>query len=183
MKVFNIWMVLAAVVFCRYAGAIEFRAFPDPQPAPPLALADLAGKRHSLADLKGKVVLVNFWASWCQPCVAEMPGMQRLLSSMAKRPFTILAVNSKEPKATVWRFKKLLNIGFTTLLDRDGQVSQAWDVEVYPTSFLIDAEGRVRYAAYGAVEWDSAEAREKIEQLMPDTPGSMLETRNSTALH
>jgi thiol-disulfide isomerase/thioredoxin len=114
------------------------------------------------------VVLVNFWASWCAPCIVEMPSMQRLKTAMVGRPFDILAVNVKESKSRAWQFKKLLNVSFTTLLDSDGTASQAWDVSFYPTSYLIDGEGQIRYSAYGAIKWDADETRQLIENLMPD---------------
>jgi thiol-disulfide isomerase/thioredoxin len=133
-----------------------------------LTLPDLAGNQRSLSDQRGKVVLVNFWATWCSPCLIEMPGMQRLMSAMAKRPFTILAVNVKESKSRVWRFKNLLGVNFTTLLDSNGTVTKEWDVQIYPTSFLIDSDGKIRYAAYGAIKWDDDKTIKLIEQLMPD---------------
>ena len=94
--------------------------------------------------------------------------MQRLSKIMAGRPFSILAVDVGENKSTVWRFRELLNISFTTLLDSKGEVAAAWDVELYPTSYLVDGEGRIRYAVQGALEWDSAQALRVIENLMPD---------------
>ncbi|MFQ5644433.1 MAG: TlpA disulfide reductase family protein [Thiogranum sp.] len=148
-------------------SATELHAFPQPVVPPPLAAPDLAGSSHSLDGLRGKVVLVNFWASWCRPCLAEMPSMQRLFRLMKGRPFALLAVNVEESKATVWRFRKLLQPGFPTLLDTDGEVAREWRVTIYPTSYLIDPEGRIRYVARGALEWDEPEIIRSIETLMP----------------
>ena len=94
--------------------------------------------------------------------------MQRLHEKMADRPFSILAVDVEESKSTVWRFSDLLKIKFTTLLDLEGEASTTWGVEILPTSFLLDAEGRIRYGVQGALEWDSKEALQVIETLMPD---------------
>ena len=135
---------------------------------PELELPDLGGQPHSLDAYRGQVVLVNFWASWCAPCLVEMPSMQRLKTAMAGRPFDILAINVKESKSKAWRFTKLLNVRFTTLLDSDGAAAEAWDMSVYPTSYLIDGEGQIRYRAYGAIKWDDEATRELIEELMPD---------------
>ncbi|MGB5718303.1 MAG: TlpA disulfide reductase family protein [Gammaproteobacteria bacterium] len=148
----------------------------DDQPAPALSLPDLGGTQHSLSAYRGNVVLVNFWATWCAPCLIEMPGMQRLLSAMKGRPFTILAVNVKEAKTTVWRFKNLLKVNFPALLDSDGAATQAWEVQFYPTSFLIDSEGNIRYTAYGMIDWDGDETRQIIEQLLPDGKAAVHET-------
>ena len=164
---------LFALVLLAMGGPTAVAAlFPsqDDGPAPALELPDLGGTQHGLGDYRGKVVLVNFWATWCAPCIIEMPGMQRLLSDMKQRPFTILAVNVSEPEGKVWRFKNMLKVNFTTLLDSDGAVSEAWDVQVYPTSYLIDSTGHIRYTAYGMIDWDSDETRGLIEQLMPDQP-------------
>ena len=158
-------MLLASVA---HPTAAELLPNPVEQAAPALSLPDLAGRQHDLADYRGKVVLVNFWASWCAPCLIEMPSMQRLTSTLKERPFALLAVNVKEAKAKVWRFKKMLKVNFPALLDSDGVATQAWDVQFYPTSFLVDAEGKIRYTAYGAIEWDSDETRQIIEDLMPD---------------
>ena len=135
---------------------------------PTLELPDLGGQPRSLDAYRGQVVLVHFWASWCAPCLVEMPSMQRLKTAMAGRPFDILAINVKESKSKAWRFTKLLNVSFTTLLDSDGAVAEAWDVSFYPTSYLIDGEGKIRYRAYGAIKWDDEATRQRIEELMPD---------------
>jgi len=145
----------------------ELTPFSQNPETPPLKLPDLSGQQHDISDYEGKVVLVNFWASWCQPCLREMPSMQRLHKEMRGRPFSILAVDVEESKSTVWRFKKLLNISFTTLLDSKGEVARAWDIGIYPTSYLIDSEGRIRHGVQGALEWDSEEVKQLIETLMP----------------
>jgi thiol-disulfide isomerase/thioredoxin len=147
------------------AELLPHEGMPEP---PSLELPDLGGQRHTLDAYRGQVVLVNFWASWCAPCLVEMPSMQRLKTAMAGRPFDILAVNVKESKSKAWRFKKLLNVSFTTLLDSDGAASEAWDVNFYPTSYLIDGAGQIRYSAYGAIKWDDDETLQLIEGLMPD---------------
>ncbi len=161
-------MSLWLVVFPGLAAGGELLHYRENSPTPALELPDLAGKQHRLGDYQGRVVLVNFWASWCPPCLAEMPSMQRLVEAMAGRPFQILAVNTEETKSKVWKFKKLLNISFPTLLDSSGDVTRAWEVDVFPTSYLIDAGGRLQYVSYGALEWDNTAVVSVIETLMPD---------------
>jgi len=152
---------------CFAAGGELLRYEQEPTP-PDLSLPDLSGEQHDLRHYHGQVVLVNFWASWCPPCLAEMPSMRRLSALMAGRPFRILAVNAEEPRSRVWKFRKLLDIGFPTLLDSSGDVTRDWQVTVFPTSYLIDASGRIRYISYGALEWDDAGVVGVVETLMPD---------------
>lgn len=168
MKRAAIGLCLALVGCIRMLHAGELLPYSGPDERLSLVLEDLSGRQQALNERQGKVVLVNFWASWCAPCLIEMPGMQRLLTAMQDRPFDILAVNVNEARDKVWRFKTMLGIDFTTLLDSDGVVAQAWDVQVYPTSYLIDPDGHIRYVAYGALTWDDMQTRQQIEALMPD---------------
>jgi len=159
---------LFLLCLCLPAQAGELEQYPDIGPTPSLLLRDLGDREHALTDYRGQVVLVNFWASWCSPCLIEMPAMQRLERSLAGRPFAILTVNVRESKETAWRARKRLGVDFTTLLDSNGAAVDDWDVQVYPTSFLVDPEGRIRYIAYGMVRWDDGATQQVIEQLMPD---------------
>jgi thiol-disulfide isomerase/thioredoxin len=119
-----------------------------------------------LEEYRGKVVLINFWASWCAPCIVEMPSMQRLKEKLAGKPFRILGVNVKEPVGTIWKFHKLIKVDFPLLLDSDGGTSEAWQVVVYPSSYLLDTTGQIRYQVTGMLEWDAPEVVEVIEALM-----------------
>lgn len=148
-------------------GLQPYRGNPLP---PSLQLADLDGGKYDLSKLRERVVLVNFWASWCPPCVHEMPSMQRLKEKMAGRPFTILAVNMAESNAEVRAFINKTKIDFPVLMDRDGALLKRWKVIVFPTSFVIDPAGRIRYAALGELEWDSPEVLQKITELLPASP-------------
>jgi len=168
-KLFAAIIVSAALLSVQAIGtAAELMPYEEQWETPVLILPDLAGRQHNIDTYRGQVVLVNFWASWCPPCVVEMPDMQRLVTVFKDRPFSLIAVNFKESRATVWRFRKLLNVDFTTLLDSTGETSKAWDVQIYPTSYLIDTEGRIRYVAYGSVDWDSEVIIQRIETLMPE---------------
>ena len=145
-----------------------YRGEPTP---PPLVLPDLNGKPHDLADYRGRVVLVNFWATWCPPCVHEMPSMQRLNEKMAGKPFAILAVDMAETEADVKKFMAKVKVDFTILMDRDGKVLQRWKVFAFPTSFLVSPDGKIRYALFGPLEWDSEDVVRIIEGLLPKQGG------------
>jgi peroxiredoxin len=135
--------------------------------APALALRDPDGRLHRLEDYRGKVVLINFWATWCEPCREEMPSMNRLRASLAGRPFEVLAVNLAESEQRIRRFLEQLPLGFPVLMDRDSAAAKAWQARLLPASFLLDPEGRVRYFALGEIDWTQDAVRKAILDLMP----------------
>ena len=149
-------------------GAGEVQPYEGFLQSPQLSLADLGGKTHSLSDYRGQVVLVNFWASWCAPCILEMPDMQRLKEKLSGRPFMILAVNVRESPGTIWKFLSRVKVDFTLLRDSDGQATRDWEVRVYPTSFLVDGKGEIRYIARGAREWDAPDIIQLIEEMIAE---------------
>jgi thiol-disulfide isomerase/thioredoxin len=136
-------------------------------PTPPLALRDLAGKEHRLEDYRGKVVVLNFWATWCDPCREEMPAMQRLQAKLAGRPFAILAVDYGEGAPRIGEFLKKVPVRFTVLLDRDTSAATAWKVKVLPTTLVIDAEQKIRFVAVGDIGWDTPPVEGEIVKLLP----------------
>lgn len=139
-----------------------------PRPAPELNLPRHGGGSVDLAELRGRVVLVNFWAVWCPPCRKEMPSMERLSKMMAQRPFTILAANAGETPQQIQSFLNEVPLTFPILLDRDSERMKAWRVFVLPTSFLIDKQGQIRYSLSGHIEWDEPEAVAIIEKLLAE---------------
>ncbi len=168
----RVLVVLACLLLTAGAAqARELKPFQGEPVPPPLALPDLNGKPHHLADYRGKVVLVNFWATWCPPCVHEMPSMQRLKEKMAGKPFAILAVDMAESEADVKKFLTKVKVDFTILMDRDGKALQRWKVFAFPTSFLIGPDGKISHALFGALEWDSEEVMRIIEGLLPKEAG------------
>ncbi len=135
--------------------------------APAFTLKALDGKPHRLADYRDKVVLVNFWASWCPPCLAELPGIQRLADRLAGEAFEVLLINVGESPFRVSKFLKLTGMRLTSLLDAEGEIFQAWGGNVYPTSFVLDSGGHIRYVVYGPLEWDSADVVKTLSGLLP----------------
>jgi len=147
------------------ADRARFVAWKEPA-APPLALSDLAGQAHTLADYRDRVVLMNFWATWCEPCRAEMASIQKLQERLAGRPFTVLLVNYGEARARVADFANRGPIGATILLDPNQDAPRAWRVRVLPSSFLIGLDGRVRYGVIGEIDWASDDAIEVVQGLL-----------------
>jgi thiol-disulfide isomerase/thioredoxin len=135
-------------------------------PAPPLRLTDIDGANFSLDAYRGQVVLVNFWASWCRPCVAEIPSLHRLDATLKHTDFNIVTVNVGEDRARVNRFLRQVPVELPVLMDYDGAISKDWMIYVYPSSYLVDRQGKIRYAYLGALQWDSTEIIGIIRNLL-----------------
>jgi peroxiredoxin len=157
---------LLLALWASFAGAQELRPWSGGT-APSLALQDLDARAHRLEDYRGKVVLVNFWATWCDPCRDEMPSMNKLRAALAGRPFAILAVNLAESEARIRRFMERVPLDFPVLLDRDTAAARAWQARILPASFVIGPDGGIRYSALGEVDWTSERVRAAILELLP----------------
>lgn len=168
------WLGVCAMGLLLASGAqaagFETRAA---TPAPELKAQDRAGATKTLADYRGKVVVLNFWASWCPPCLREMPSMERLRLKMAGRPLAIVALDSAETTDEVNGFLSKMKLGFPILLDPDGSNTKRWKVFALPTTFLLDAEGHVRYVLNGPTEWDEGEALAVIESMLAEMAASV----------
>lgn len=139
---------------------------------PPLRLPALDGHTVDLRQFGGQVVLVNFWATWCPPCIHEMPSLQRLGGKLSGSPFVILGVNIAEGEPAVKNFlQNKIDVDFLILMDTDGQALRQWNVMAFPTSFVIDKQGEIRYALFGSIEWDSAEIITSMESLIKEKVG------------
>jgi len=145
------------------------RPWPASKPAPALSLTDLDGKAWSLAALKGHPVVLNFWASWCEPCRAEMPSLELLATRHERAGLVVLAVNYKEPLPKIHRFLEVLPFSLPILLDRDGDAASAWTPRVFPTTVLIDRSGNARSSVIGELDWMDGAARELVEPLLTQT--------------
>ena len=165
-------LIMAGLVVCLLSSATSaggsLQPFEVDNPARNFHLPDLRGENHALTDYRGKVVVVNFWASWCPPCIHELPGMQRLQEKLSTRPFVILPVNVGEKKYRVWKFVKLINFTLPVLLDGDKDTFRSWEASVLPTSFLLDRAGRIRYRVQGELEWDNEDVTRLIEALIDE---------------
>lgn len=137
-------------------------------PASDFVLADIDGKKRRLSDLRGKVVLVNFWATWCPPCRREMPSIERLAHALQGADFEILAVNVAENPDEVFGFTSTLGLipTFPIVFDKDSTVLKAWPVRGLPTTFVLDKQGRIAYRAVGGREFDDPEILAQLRTLL-----------------
>ena len=134
---------------------------------PPLTLSGLDGKLYRLEDYRGKVVLINFWATWCEPCRAEMPAMNKLRASLAGQPFAVLAVNLAEPESRIRRFLEQVPLDFPVLLDRDTGAAKAWGARILPATFIVGPDGLIRFSHIGELDWSKDSVRERIVAMLP----------------
>jgi len=135
--------------------------------APSLDLLDAAGARHTLSGLRGKVVVVNFWATWCEPCKDELPSLERLRAALDGKSVVILGVQAGGSARTAKDTAADLGLRFPLLLDRDQAVMKAWKVSLLPTTFVLGPDGKVKFSQKGEVDWSSPKWRRKIEALLP----------------
>ena len=136
-------------------------------PPPALALKDLEGGTHRLSDYRGKVILVNFWATWCGPCRDEMPSIQELKNKLAGKPFVVLAVNLDEPESRIQKFLSQMKLDFKILLDPERKVARAWNARILPASYVIGPDGKIRYSLIGEINWGHDLVVSRISELLP----------------
>ncbi len=134
-------------------------------PAPELDLLDMEGVRHRMADYRGKVVIVNFWATWCPPCREEMPSMQRAYEQLREEGIEMLAVNIGENEDIIFAFTANYPVEFPLLLDLDSATIQSWPVKGLPTTFVVDPQGRLAYRAIGGRAWDDPDLLAPVRRL------------------
>lgn len=148
------------------AGEEAYTVSPWKGAVPAFQAVDTTGKVWRLADLKGRAVLVNFWASWCEPCRAEMPTLQQVADLYGPERLVVLALNFKEHPNRAIQFAATTGITMPVLLDPQGQVARDWGVKVFPTTLLIDRQGKPRQRVQGEVDWTGAPAAKLIEALL-----------------
>ena len=136
-------------------------------PTPSLALTDLRGQPWSLSAQRGRVVLLNFWATWCKPCRAEMPALQALAERLGPSRLAVVGVNYQESAARIERFVDAAALTFPVLLDRDGAVTRAWTRRIFPTSVLVGPDGRARQVIVGEFDWNGPQAGGLLAALLP----------------
>jgi peroxiredoxin len=155
-------LALACIASAEAQGLKPWQGGQTPQ----LEAVDLDGASHDLAQYRGKVVLVNFWATWCAPCRAEMPSIERLRRSLEGRPFAVLAVNVGESGRAAREFAAQVPVGFPLLLDRDTRIAKSWGAKLLPATFIVGPDGAIRYSHLGELDWSRDEVRAAVQKLM-----------------
>jgi thiol-disulfide isomerase/thioredoxin len=179
------WISIMGLVVLFGASALTVSASPEAMkargvleprertPAPNVTLPTLQGKPFSFAEVRGKVILVNFWATWCLPCQWEMPLMDKLYQAYKARGFVVVAISlDPEGAAVVEPFVKERKLTYPVRLDPSLRGAMQFGVRGIPATFLVGTDGFIRGITYGPKEWDGPEARALVESLLPKRQGS-----------
>lgn len=160
--------LLGACLYGGHAQAASWKAFSTEggQAPAPMVLADMAGREVDLSSFKGEVVLVNFWATWCEPCREEMPSLQRLQQKLGGKGLRVLAVNVGEGAPRIRQFLERTPVALTILRDADSEAMKAWRVRMLPASFLVDRRGMLRYQIVGEADYDDAAQQAPVLELL-----------------
>lgn len=135
--------------------------------AEPITLTDANGNAFTVADYRGQVTIINFWASWCRPCVKEIPSLNRLKQAMQGKPFRLISINFAESAADINDFLKMVDVDFPVLLDLDGRIAGQWKVFAFPSTFVIGPDGQIHFGVNAGIHWDTPEVMQQLQQLLP----------------
>ncbi|MFO1351208.1 MAG: TlpA disulfide reductase family protein [Gammaproteobacteria bacterium] len=160
-------LLILLLLMATLAGAAQPALSPvdSTRAAPDFKLPDIQGKTHALADYRGKVLVVNFWATWCAPCVKEMPSLQRAWEQLRGDRVQVIGINLGEEAADITQFIGKYPIEFPLLLDAEMAQQAAWGLKGLPTTFVVDPNGRIAYTVLGDKNWDDPEILKQIRAL------------------
>lgn len=164
--------IVALVAGLQMCQSERFKPVGEGSVAPPFAFEDLQGKKVSLEDYRGKVVFMNIWATWCDPCREEMPSMEMLYKKMKGRPFEILAVSVDRDKDKVVAFRDEYKLTFPILLDKRRKITRIYRTTGVPETFIIDSDGVVAEKVIGARNWSEMSSVKKIMELVAKAEGA-----------
>jgi peroxiredoxin len=147
---------------------LDLRGYAHGTMSPPFKGPTLDARRLSIAELRGKVIVLNFWASWCLECRPEMPTLEGIHRELAARGLAVIGINARQDGEMVRRYAKDLGLTFPLVLDTDGRINATYGVVGLPTTFVIGRDGRAVALAVGPREWGSAPARSLFEALLAE---------------
>lgn len=148
------------------AGKQTLPALAEPIPAPDFNLKAEDGKWYKLSDMRGKVVVINFWATWCPPCRYEMPALENLWQKVKDKNIVILGVNVGEDADTIFEFTGTYPVSFPLPMDIDGKVIEQYPIRGLPTTYVINPAGMVTHRAVGSRQWDEDWLIAELEKLL-----------------
>lgn len=160
---------VVAAAFCApwvARAGYQVREWPPRQPVPAFSLSDLDRRTWQLAELRGHAVMLNFWATWCEPCRAEMPSLEALAARHRADGLVVLAVNFRESESIIRRFLEKMPIALPIVMDLQGTVTKAWTPGVFPSTVLIDRAGQPRRTVVGEFDWGSDLVRPWMSELL-----------------
>jgi thiol-disulfide isomerase/thioredoxin len=146
-----------------YGGSVVPRGF---------ALHDVNGKPFRVEDFRGRVTLINFWASWCPPCVKEIPSLNRLKQRMQGKPFQLISINYAETPQRIREFMQKAAVDFPVLVDPEGRLTGQWQVVAFPSTFVIGPDGKIQYGVNAAIHWDTDEVVQQLSAILATTPAA-----------
>ena len=146
---------------------INLRPYQGTVKTSPIQLKDINNKAYDISSFKGKVTLLNFWATWCPPCVEEIPSLNHLQKLIDHPDFELISINYVEDTETVKAFTKNIKVEFPVLMDETGEVSRDWKILVLPSTYVIGLDGKIAYGVNAAIEWDSKQTVQQIKNLLP----------------
>jgi len=148
----------------------ELTRLEPPVTAPGFSLTDMDGEQHTLDDYRGKVIMLNLWATWCPPCRREIPSMESIFQDLGDKGFVVLAVNQFETPDHVFAYMGQLSVypTFPILFDQDSKVAELYGVKGLPTTLLINRQGQVAYRAIGGRDFDHPRVRAIVNQLLTE---------------
>jgi thiol-disulfide isomerase/thioredoxin len=157
------------VSFCipgRATAAHVVKPWPAARPVPELDVADLDGKPWKLEAHAGKVIVLNFWATWCEPCRLEMPSLDAMALKLKPQGLVVCAINYKETAETIRQFLERMSFKATILLDPDGDATSDWTPRVFPSTVLIGRDGKPSSIVVGDLDWMGGVAKGLLEPLL-----------------
>ena len=161
-----IWGLLFSLSCLGLAhGQYEKTPWPSAQKTPPILFKDVNGREYKAESLRGKKVVLNFWATWCAPCKEELPSLQIFSDLQNPEQVLVLTINVKEPPSRAQRFMQNNQINLPLISDTQGEWAQKFGVKVYPTTLLMDTQGQIKWRVMGEVDWTSAEPQAWVNSL------------------
>lgn len=154
------YLFLTVVLF-GYSSLVlaqfEIRPWPNNTNAPPIEHTDISGQVFSSHELKGKVLLINFWATWCAPCTEELPSLQKLQEINQDKHLLVLTINNKESINKIRNFKRKNDMTLPVVTDVQGDITKQWGIKIFPTTVMLTGDGKPKWIVEGSADWTSKE--------------------------